>query len=115
METELNKQALEAYYVAWKDVAHLDDKGKLLYALCAYLEALPKDDGWRPISTAPRDGMPILLCGGDDPVNKVLPVVVAKYVRCIGAEGFVYAHWDSSWRSSATRWMPLQQPPKEEK
>ena len=88
---------------------------------------------WQDISTAPRDGTVVLLCGGeagDDFSNRELldPKIVTIVSRPVTAvwvpkhlpyhRGYwAYAYWDSEWRSlyeNPTHWMPLDAipPPK---
>ena len=85
---------------------------------------------WQPIETAPKDGTWVLITGGDvtaaflssDPHDlSGGPVVVAYFDPAVNygddekeEGGWLYAYWDSNWRSSfeaPTHWMPLPAPP----
>jgi len=92
---------------------------------------------WQSIETAPKDGVWILVYGGNaqdgdetiwgtwyrDPIKQMKqeaalaainarPVVARWHEAHYG--GWTYAAWDSDWRSiysSPTHWMPLPEPP----
>ncbi len=60
--------------------------------------------GWQPISTAPKDGTEVLVCG-------YRQQSVAAY-----REGYWRVYTDEGWFGSdqpATHWMPLPEPPED--
>jgi hypothetical protein len=71
---------------------------------------------WRPIATAPQDGTFVLLRGGstksdyafwDEPDDGSSRAVVGKW----DGEDWVYAFWDSAWRSAyynPTEWALIE-------
>lgn len=75
---------------------------------------------WQPIETAPRDGTFIILCGGKrdnySPIEQENSPVVGRWQKWPNPDSccWVYAFWDSDWRSeyiNPTHWMPLPEPP----
>lgn len=77
---------------------------------------------WQDISTAPKDGTWILVCGGqteDEEKNRTHAVVQwANYLNC----GVTDWHWQFAWYdggyygrySNPTHWLPLPETPKGE-
>lgn len=80
---------------------------------------------WQPISTAPKDGTPILCCivgcvptvAWWETFPKPLPYAKRSCWRTNEAGDFEDdVAWEENWRSSfynPTHWMPLPQPPEE--
>lgn len=63
---------------------------------------------WRPIETAPKDGSMILVCQSS---NNIISSASWSYI---------YNHWATypgpmGFITEVTHWMPLPQPPKENK
>lgn len=61
---------------------------------------------WQPIETAPKDGTFVILKGGEHDEGYGAPCVVAFW----DGRFWVYAYWDTNWRSSyrnPTHWMPI--------
>lgn len=61
---------------------------------------------WKPISTAPKDGRPILILDMTDPAD-------LEYAVVYWVEDSTYPGWtqDGGDRYRATHWMPLPDPP----
>lgn len=75
---------------------------------------------WQPIDTAPRDGTPILLAGGEDDNTKYATELEAAKMRspCRGwwhHDGWIITLAEacciSVGRDNPTHWMPLPEPP----
>jgi hypothetical protein len=65
------------------------------------VEAMTDAQGWRPISTAPRDGTDVLIY---DPTDTKNPVAVDWYSHDADTPG---------WLGNPTHWQPLPPPPRE--
>ncbi len=73
---------------------------------------------WQDITTAPKDGSFVLLCGGETAEDDYLDVLVdLKHRLVVGmweSDGWVFSYWDGKWRSEYLEpkyWMPLPSAP----
>jgi hypothetical protein len=71
------------------------------------LRALEQREGWQPIESAPRDGMPILVCRYEGGV--VWWICASKYHKPVGFYGL---HGDAI--GTPTHWQPLPAAPNPE-
>lgn len=90
----------------------------------AMLSQLKETSCWRPIESAPRDGTPVLLCGGRDDCagyigaeeNHRLIQAPARAVwdGVCWVMGFGENGWAILAYENPTHWMPLPEPPTKE-
>lgn len=86
------------------------------YEIADALESCAAQQGWRPITEAPRDGTYILLAGPSGYVGTSLRVEVCRYdAEYRPLQPWVNHSNDSflDGGSEPTHWMPLPAPPKE--
>lgn len=116
-ERECDMTELEALHeIVWAarrmaDKLWLDDDHYLVEAIAAY-DAAEKDDGWRPIETAPRDGTYILLCFQPPFTDTHSPGVS---VGCWADSGkwWLTSIWAATTpHKQPTHWRPLPPPPR---
>lgn len=76
---------------------------------------------WQPIETAPRDGTPVLLAGGEDDTARYMTDDEARRMRAptrgwwTKGDGWVITLAEAGYvaviRNDPTHWMPLPEPP----
>lgn len=84
-----------------------DTQSAVLYEARREAAGILADLDWRDISTAPKDGTPMLFCHYDDPEQDVLPIMSGFWSRL--SEGW-FAELTGH-KINPTHWLPLPEPP----